>query len=142
MRRLLPLAVAVLFLPAFGSLHAQPGKDDAKKIQGTWIVAAFEMGGKKEAPPVELKLKFGPDKIEGFGDDRPVPYKLGVEKGLGTIDMTPAEGPDKGKTGKGIYELKDYELKICLPDDITAERPKEFTSRGGYGIIYLKRDKP
>jgi uncharacterized protein (TIGR03067 family) len=137
----MPLVLA-LILPALGSLHAQPGKDDAKKIQGTWIVVAFETDGKKENPPEQFKLKFGPDTIEPVGRDDPAGYKLGVEKGLGTIDITPSKGSEKGKTHKGLYELKGDELKICVSRNPESERPKEITSTGGYGILHLKRDKP
>jgi uncharacterized protein (TIGR03067 family) len=142
MRRVLPLTVAALFLPFLAPVRAQPGKDDAKNIQGTWAVTAFEKDGKKETPPQAFKLKIGPDKIEPVGDDDPADYKLGVEKDLGTIDITPLKGPEKGKTVKGLYELKGDELKLCFPDEPGKERPKEFTSKGGYSIGYLKRDKP
>src|SRR5262249_53888686 len=142
MRRVLPLTVAALFLPFLVPVRAQPGKDDAKNIQGTWTVTALEMDGKKAPPPMEMKLKIGPDKLEPVGKNDPAAYKLGVEKGLGTIDIMPEKGDERGKSLKGLYELKGDELKICMKGGPDSERPKEFTSKDGYAILYLKRDKP
>jgi len=140
-RLVMPLALA-LTLPALGSLGAQPGKEDAKKIQGVWVMTAFEKDGNKVPAPAEFKLKIGADKIEPVGQDDPADYKLGVAKGLGTIDIVGSKGAEKGKTVKGIYELKGDELKICMPSGPEGERPTEFTSKNGAGILYLKRDKP
>src|SRR5262249_35610944 len=77
MKRLaMPLALA-LTLPALGSLSAQPGKEDAKNIQGTWDQVAYEKDGNKTATPNELKLKIGPDMIEPVGKDLvPFRYKI------------------------------------------------------------------
>src|SRR5262245_13934343 len=113
MRHLLPLTVAVLLLPFLGSLSAQPGKDDAQKIHGTWTVTAFKRDARYETPPEALKLKIGPDKMEPVGKNAPASYKLGVEKGVGTIDIVGSRGSEKGKAIKGIYELKGDDLKIC-----------------------------
>jgi|SRR5579884_1060256 len=135
MRRL-PLAVVAL-LPLLAA--AEPANGDARGIQGTWLVVAVEKDGVKMEVPLELHLKIRRDRLEGFGGADPQ-FKLGVDKGVATIDITPDKGPDRGKTGKGVYELKDDALKICVPDDIAKERPKAFTSKGGYGILYLRRD--
>ena len=143
MKRLaMPLALA-LTLPALGSLSAQPGKEDAKNIQGTWDQVAYEKDGNKTATPNELKLKIGPDMIEPVGKDLvPFRYKISVVKGQGALDVVPTKGVQEGQTIKGLYELKGDELKICLGTVPGVERPKEFTSKDGYAILYLKREKP
>jgi uncharacterized protein (TIGR03067 family) len=140
-RLVMPLALA-LTLPALGPLGAQPGKDDATKIQGTWDQVAYERDGNKTATPGELKLKIGPDKIVPVGKDDPFLYKIGVAKDQGIIDITPTKGLQEGQAIKGLYELKGDELTICLGTVPGVERPKEFTSKDGYAILYLKREKP
>ena len=56
--------------------------------------------------------------------------------------MTPDDGPNKGKTLVGIYEVKGDELKVCHGDP-GADRPKEIASKEGSGLslITLKRVK-
>src|SRR5438067_9143349 len=140
-RVVLPFAFA-LTLPALGSLSARPGKDDAAKIQGVWLITHLETNGNKIAVPGELKWKVGPDKFETIGKDDAAAYKLGADKNLGTFDITNLKGPAQGKTMKGVYELKGDELKVCMPRTPESERPREFTSKDGCVILYLKRDKP
>jgi uncharacterized protein (TIGR03067 family) len=53
------------------------------------------------------------------------------------------EGPEKGNTALGIYELDGDEWKLCLT--ITAkDRPTEFAAKpkSGLGLEVLKREKP
>jgi hypothetical protein len=53
------------------------------------------------------------------------------------------EGPEKGNTSLGIYELQGDDLKLCLT--ITAkDRPTEFAAKpkSGHGFEVLKREKP
>jgi uncharacterized protein (TIGR03067 family) len=60
-----------------------------------------------------------------------------------TIDIKFTEGPEKGNTSLGIYELDGDTLKICLT--ITAkDRPTEFAAKAksGHGFEVLKREKP
>jgi len=59
-------------------------------------------------------------------------HKLDTTKSPKTIDITDTEGPFKGKTVKGIYELKGDEFRICysLPGK---DRPKSFTAKEGTG---------
>jgi uncharacterized protein (TIGR03067 family) len=139
MKRILSLTVFVLVVLCLGTARAEPGKDDAKKIQGNWVWTEDEKDGTKTPAPAPLKFKFGPEKIDLIGENDPAAYKLGVEKGLGTIDVTPDKGG--GKTRYGLYELDGDDLKICLPQEFGAKRPAAFTSKDGHRIIYLKREK-
>ena len=59
-----------------------------------------------------------------------------------TIDMKFTEGPEKGNTSLGIYELDGEDFKLCLT--ITAkDRPTEFAAKAksGLGLEVLKREK-
>ena len=146
-RRFVSLGVlAVVFVPA-ALLEAQPGKDDAKKIQGVWVLKAVEKDGTAVKLPKEMKWTFG---LEAAGAGQVVPenerdaakYKLGVDKKLGTFDLTPLAGGDKGKTYRGLYELKGDTLTICLPEEAGAARPTAINSKGKHLVLTLKRDKP
>ena len=54
------------------------------------------------------------------------------------------EGPDKGKTFKGIYELDGDSSKFCRAGTPEQERPTEFKTKAGTGALAsaYKRLKP
>src|SRR5947209_17622248 len=60
------------------------------------------------------------------------------------IDFTDVSGENKGKTGKGIYQVDGDTLKICHGMPTNPERPKEFASKPGSGlfVVVWKRQKP
>jgi uncharacterized protein (TIGR03067 family) len=66
-----------------------------------------------------------------------------VAKKPKTIDITFTEGPEKGKTIVGIYELEGDTYKVCINVN-GKERPKEFAAKAGsgHGLEVLKREKP
>ena len=69
-------------------------------------------------------------------------YKLDATQKPKTIDLMFTEGPEKGTTALGIYELNGDTWRICLT--VTAkERPKEFATKSGSGLALktLKRKK-
>jgi uncharacterized protein (TIGR03067 family) len=143
MKRTLLPALAACLLVLTGQAGAEPGKDDAKKIQGKWTVTAVEQDGKEAPLPPEKKRGFTitADKMSPEGD-KPAAYKLGVEKKLGTIDVTPPGG--KEETIKGLYELDGDTLKICLPargPGAAGKRPEKLTSEGKQMLITFKRQK-
>lgn len=51
-----------------------------------------------------------------------------------TYDATYTEGPSKGKTIKGIYELNGDTLKLAW-DSPGKDRPKEFTTKAGTDLV-------
>jgi uncharacterized protein (TIGR03067 family) len=60
------------------------------------------------------------------------------------IDLTFTEGPDKGKTARGIYQLNDDELKLRIPSGAPFEaRPEHFKQvEGSKTMLFtLKRTK-
>ena len=68
--------------------------------------------------------------------------KLDATKTPAHIDILPQEGGDKGKTVKGIYELKGDTLRLCFgrPDE---DRPTAFASKEGDKtfLVEFKREK-
>ena len=71
-------------------------------------------------------------------------YKVDPSGKPATIDVVPGEGPNAGKTLKGIYRVKGDELTICIPVNADSARPKEYEGKEGSGLmlVSLKRDKP
>jgi uncharacterized protein (TIGR03067 family) len=147
-------AMAVLLL---GFINTQAGeakkgggaKQDQDKLQGTWEATEVVING-MPVPAGERKgitFVFSGDKMTlagpgGIGK-REFKFKLDPTKKPRAIDTVPQDGPFKGKSGPAIYELKGDTLKLCIPNQATNERPKEFESTKGanLGLFVLKRAK-
>jgi uncharacterized protein (TIGR03067 family) len=131
------MRIAVLLLPLAGLLPAAEGdKAELAKLKGTWQAVSAEEDGRK-AKPMELEKTF----LVIEGDRYTIQLPDGAQKGTFKIDpsktprrmdVLPADGPPKGKTIRGIYELKGATLRCCLaqPDK---DRPTEFTGKAGSG---------
>jgi uncharacterized protein (TIGR03067 family) len=139
------LAVATCCaVPLMAASKEDAANKDRENIQGTWKVVAMEADG--EQAPAEIvaamKLIFKGDTLT-FKPGEPgftnYTYKLDPTTKLASVDMTHADGEDKGQTDKGIYFLDGDNLKICMgsPD----RRPKELTSKSA-AMYVLKREKP
>jgi uncharacterized protein (TIGR03067 family) len=73
------------------------------------------------------------------GDDKTAKVKVDSSKSPATIDISPAEGPEKGKTFPGIYKVEKGELTLVFTEK--GDRPKEFKVEGEAVLLKLKRDK-
>jgi uncharacterized protein (TIGR03067 family) len=108
---------------------------EVRKFQGTWTFESSEAGGMK-LPISELKgliLTFeGHKHTVKKGDDviQVGTQKLDPSKSPKTIDVTMAEGPNKGTVMLGIYEIDGDTLKVCF-DPQGKKRPTEFKSAPG-----------
>lgn len=130
--------VAAWVLVAAGSACLADDKDDAKALEGTWALVGGEQEGK---PLAKEKLKGGQLVIKGdqhtvqVGEDRYVGrHKLDPSKSPKTIDATDVEGPFKGKTVLGIYEVTGKTFKVCFAPP-GKDRPTAFTTKEGTGTI-------
>jgi uncharacterized protein (TIGR03067 family) len=138
-----------LSLVAICALNAaDPPLPDQQAIAGSWRVVACELEEKLLPEKVfkdldyQLKedgtwaLKGGP----GFPKATGGTFTLGPKASPKTIDFTPADGPFKGKTFRGIYQLEGDELKACFafPDK---ERPKIFVTGPGSVLEFWRRAK-
>jgi uncharacterized protein (TIGR03067 family) len=121
--------------------------DDVAKLQGTWTYATLELDGK--SLPAEL---FARSRLEVSGvqfmqtDGKTVhrgTFKLDGTRNPKTIDLTFTDGPEKGNTTLGIYEINGDEWKLCLPLG-TQPRPTAFATKAGsgYALQTLKRKPP
>jgi uncharacterized protein (TIGR03067 family) len=123
-----------------------PLDEEYAKFEGTWQIVSLELDGMK-LPEETIK----DSRLIIKGKEFTMKEKIATYKGTFTIDasMKPktidlkfTEGPEKGNTSLGIYELDGDDLKLCLT--ITAkDRPAEFATKAksGLGLEVLKREK-
>ncbi len=119
---------------------------ELKKFQGAWTFESVEAGG-KEVPADNFKgvtVTFDGDKYTvKKGDDviQSATLKLDPSKSPKTLDVTVAEGPNKGTVMLGIYEISGDTLKVCF-DPEGKKRPTEFkTASGSQTLVVHKRAK-
>lgn len=120
---------------AIAVLSARAADDaDHKALQGTWVIAAATLEGRDHTDD------FAGMKLVLAGDRYTVDFAKNTDKGSFTLDSTKtpkridirsADGPFKGKTLPGIYELKGDTLVLCLEGDGKADkRPTKFEAPG------------
>jgi uncharacterized protein (TIGR03067 family) len=129
---------------------ADKPRDDREAIQGNWVAVSAKMDG-QEAPAEAIKdflLVITADKLvfNPKGENRSSTYQLDPAKTPKVIEATPQDGPAKGKTVRGLYELDGDHLKLCLLNG-EGKEPTEFATKPGSGLrmLILKRkpaDKP
>ncbi len=107
---------------------------DRAALRGTWVIEAATLEGRDHADD------FRGMKLILDGDRYTIDFDKNTDKGTFTLDPTKtpkridirsAEGPFKGKTLPGIYELKGDTLRLCLDGDGKADkRPTAFEAPG------------
>jgi len=119
---------------------------ELKKFQGTWTFASVEAGG-KEIPAAEFKgmtVTFEGDRYtvkKGEEVIQAATQKLDPSRSPKTLDVTVAEGPNKGAVILGIYEISGDTLKVCF-DPEGKKRPTEFKgASGSQTLVVHKRVK-
>ena len=139
------VASAVLML---GASRAE--KDDAKALQGAWVITESIYHGEAGAVDGMSRLIITGDRFrfENPGrDDITGTFTVDAAKGPKQIDMKVVEGPEmvKGKTGRGIYKIEGDTLKWAFTEVGDEGRPKGFADGEGPEIAVLqsfRREKP
>ena len=139
MRRVLFGLVAVSLL-AGAFARGGDAKKDEERIQGTWVVKSFRVGGEEKPPPVKdgkLTLSKGTWKQTGEGRTEEGMYKLDTTKKPKWIDVT-----EKGGASiPGIYTLEGDTLKFAMPrKGPKGPRPNSFDDKDA-SVVVLKRVK-
>jgi len=146
-RYLCLFGVAALVLVAADD--SDEAKKDIERFQGAWVFESVEIEG-QPAPAGALKeskltidgkkftMKEGDEISHGT-------FTIDASKKPKTIDGTFTDGPEKGKTILGIYELEGDTYKACfnVAGKDRKERPTKFESKKGSGFVVevLKRVK-
>lgn len=125
---------------------AQDSGQEVAQLQGSWTVLTAEREGK---PTDVIKG----DKLVISGTNYTIKTKKGTEqKGTisvnaaanpKTIDLIPADGPQKDKPMLGIYALEGETLRICWIEPPGKDRPTAFVTRSDSRLALAKfqRDK-
>ena len=148
MRIALVALLCTLVLTASGGTGAWAGdragvEKELKKFQGTWTFESVETGG-KEVPAAEFKgitVTFEGDKYAVKKGDEVIQaatLKLDPSKSPKALDVTVAEGPNKGAVMLGIYEISPDTLKVCF-DPEGKKRPTQFTSASGSQTLVVHK---
>ncbi len=133
-------------------LPARLRADDAPKVldknlEGVWEGVSAVRGGKDLGPPPGGKFIMtikGDGVAVEFAKEETHSAKLKIDstKTPPTFDLTYDDGPDKGKTSLGLYEVKGDELRIASSDP-GGERPTGISSKEGttWTLVTFKRVK-
>jgi uncharacterized protein (TIGR03067 family) len=147
MRRI-AVTVLALALVAADEPRSDAAKKDTEALQGAWTMASVVVDGE---PVPEDYARSGRLVVEG---DR---YTLtaGQQTGISTFTVDPSkspkqidqkfiEGPQKGQSIQGIYELDGDTYRVCRGMRPEGGRPTKLESTPGSGLILAvwKRSRP
>jgi uncharacterized protein (TIGR03067 family) len=137
------LAACLLFVAAE---DADKGKKGEHPLDGVWKAASVVFSGNDVEDMKGLKFTFKGDKLTRQtpgGEDEAYTFKLDPSKTPHEVDFVPEQGENKGKTLKGIYAVKEGEMKMALSLSPEGKRPAEFVSKDGeeVALVVLKKDK-
>ena len=145
MRVLVPV-IAVLVLVGVGGAQ-DANKKEMTQLEGEWSMVSGEANGqtmpKETVKSGKRVVKDGETTITIGGQ---VYFKakfiIDPAKKPKAIDYAMTEGPTKGKTHLGIYELDGDTVKFCFAAP-GQDRPTEFTAKEGSQctLSVWKRDK-
>ena len=140
-------AVAVL-ASALVSFHAtaDDATDGLKAFQGSWDLIYFERDGKGVKLQNNTRIINTGDKFVVKRRNQVIAagtMKVDPSKKPKASETTYTQGPDKGKTFKGIYEFDGDTLRFCRAGSPDDERPTEFKTKPGSGrfMAAYKRSK-
>ena len=139
---------AAFFFAAVIALAGDKNANDANNLQGTWQAVDLEANGQKSPDDQvkELQIVIKGDEVLALkpdGEGRKCKFKFDSSKTPNTIDVSPIDGPDKGKMAAGIYSLQNGQLRLCVNifGQDTALRPTEFKTQPGNGVIFVTLER-
>ena len=140
---ILPIAVIVLVSAA----GAQDGKKEMALLEGEWSMVSGEANGlampKEMVEKGKRVAKDGETTISFSGQIYlKAKFTIDSSKTPKAIDYMMTDGPTKGKTHLGIYELDGDTVKFCFAAP-GKDRPTDFTANEGSQrtLSVWKRDK-
>jgi uncharacterized protein (TIGR03067 family) len=121
-------------------------QDELRKLQGVWAVTSLELDG---APLGDAAFSTGKIAVEGnnftstgMGAIYRGTLEIDVAKRPRSLNMKFTDGPEKGNTNRGIYELEGDTWKPCL-STTGGPAPTKFatSARSGCALETLRREK-
>jgi len=145
MRRTIPVIAVLALVGVAGAQDAI--KKEMAQLEGEWSMVSGEANGfsmpKETVHSGKRVAKDGETTIT-FGGQVYFKAKFSIDppKKPKAIDYTMTEGPTKGKTHLGIYELDGDTVKFCFAAP-GKDRPTEFAAKEGSQrtLSVWKRDK-
>ena len=112
-----------------------------KELEGTYVATTLEKNGKPAPKELTDSMKIvikGEDLTIKIGEDeKRAKIKVDGSKTPRTIDVSPSDGPEKGKTFPGIYKIEKGEVTLVFTEK--GDRPKEFKSDGEAVLLKMKK---
>jgi uncharacterized protein (TIGR03067 family) len=143
------LPAVILLLGASAGFSDEKGTNDMTALQGKWTCVSAESDGKAIPADIvkQLRLDIDKDSYTTRKGDQVLfegAIRLDATKKPHEIDLVDMTGDNKGKMGKGIYEVHGDTFKICHGVPPNEERPKEFVSKSGskFFLVEWRRQKP
>ena len=145
MRKII-VAVAVVVL-AGAEKPDDAVKKELAELDGTWVLVS----GEREGMPLTDNVIKDSKRVCKNGETTvtiqgmlfmKAKFTVDPSKKPKTIDYEIIDGPNKGKTQAGVYELDGDTVKFCFTAP-GAERPTDLTAKAGSGrtLSVWKRDK-
>jgi uncharacterized protein (TIGR03067 family) len=125
------------------------GMKDKEALEGLWQAVELQANGQKAPAEVvkafQVQIKGDQLVFSPATDNRKHTFAIDPAAKPKTMDLTPADGPAKGKKLPcAIYKLDGDKLTICVDKEGTfGKRPTEFKAAAGDGcaLITLERVK-
>jgi uncharacterized protein (TIGR03067 family) len=141
--RMMVIPMLVLLLAA-DAPQDEAVQQEVKKLQGTWKVVSFEVGGMDQTAKGPKGIIIRGDEFRGLVPN--VRFRIDPTKKPKTLDLIDKD--DSKKIFPLIYELKGDELKIVIPlvqagKGEKPKRPGSFQTKDKpLALITAKREKP
>jgi uncharacterized protein (TIGR03067 family) len=134
------LVLAVVFL-AGADKKEDPVRNEVKQLQGTWKMVALEINGERVAADrfqgTLLVIKGNTYTTKIKGKSYAATFTLNPAKKPRHIDMTFADGPNKGKVARGVYELTKDTFKLCRAQAPEKKRPGKLATHAYSGLFLV-----
>jgi uncharacterized protein (TIGR03067 family) len=145
MRVIVPLIAGLVLVGAARAEDA--ARKEMSKLEGEWSMVSGEANGQsmpKDSVKSGKRVAKDGETTVTIGGQVYLKAKFSIDptKKPRAIDYTMTEGPTKGKTHLGIYELDGDTVKFCFAAP-GKDRPTDFTAKEGSErtLSVWKRDK-
>lgn len=112
------------------------------ELEGSYTATSLTRDGKAEPDTVvsTVSLKIAADEMTFTVKGKMFPSKIKVDPKAkpATIDIAPTDGPEKGRTFPGIYQVEKGGLVLAFTE--SGDRPADFKGADGVLVVRLKRD--